>query len=49
MMVHGEDLLSAAGIDWKSCAKLVGGRPSAQRVTADRKVDQERAAPARVR
>ena len=37
--VLGEDLLAAAGIDWKSYAKLVGERPSAQKVTADRKVD----------
>jgi len=43
--VYGEDLLSTAGIDWKSHAKWVGSRPSAQRVSADRKADQERAAP----
>lgn len=35
--VLGEDLLSAAGIDWKSHLALVGARPSAQRVAADRK------------
>ena len=35
--VYGEDLLGAAGIDWKAYAKLIGERPSAQRVTADRK------------
>ena len=44
--VYGEDLLSAGGIDWKPYAKRVGERPSAQRVTADRKADQERAAAA---
>lgn len=33
----GEDLLLAAGIDWKSYVKTVGERPSAQRVAADRK------------
>jgi glutathione S-transferase len=44
--VYGEDLLSAGGIDWKPYAKLVGERPSARRVTADRKADQERAAAA---
>ena len=44
--IYGEDLLSAAGIDWKPYAKLVGERPSAHRVTADRKADQERAAAA---
>ena len=43
-IVYGADLLAAAGVDWKSHGKLVGERPSAQRVTADRKADQERAA-----
>jgi len=38
--VLGEDLLAANGIDWKSYARLVGERPSAQRVVADRKRDQ---------
>jgi glutathione S-transferase len=42
--VYGEDLLAAAGVDWKTYSKLIGERPSAQRVTADRKADQERAA-----
>lgn len=36
-LVLGEDLLAAAGVDWKAYVKLVGERPSAQRVTADRK------------
>lgn len=36
-IVLGEDLLAAGGVDWKSYVKLVGERPSAQRVTADRK------------
>ena len=40
--VYGDDLLVAAGIDWKAHAKLVGARPSAQKVTADRKAVQER-------
>ena len=44
--VYGEDLLAAAGVDWKPYVKRVGERPSAQRVTADRKADQERAAAA---
>ena len=35
--VYGEDLLAAGGVDWKPYSKLVGGRPSAQRVVADRK------------
>jgi glutathione S-transferase len=33
----GEDLLLAAGVDWKSYVKSVGERPSAQKVAADRK------------
>ena len=45
--VCGEDLLSAGGVDWKAYVKVVGERPSAQRVTADRKADQERAAAAK--
>lgn len=38
--VLGEDLLATHDIDWKSYARLVGERPSAQRVVADRKRDQ---------
>ena len=45
--IYGECLLGAAGIDWKPYIALVGQRPSAQRVTADRKRDTERAAAAR--
>ena len=37
--VYGEDLLAAQGVDWKGYVKLVGERPSAQRVAADRKAD----------
>jgi glutathione S-transferase len=44
--VLGDDLLAAAGVDWKSYVKLIGERPSAQRVAADRKADAERAAAA---
>ena len=44
--VYGEDLLVSGGIDWKPYAKRVGERASAQRVSADRKADQERSAPA---
>ncbi len=43
-LVLGEDLLAAAGVDWKSYVKLVGERPSAQRITSDRKAEQERLA-----
>jgi glutathione S-transferase len=39
-MVLGEDLLASAGVDWKGYTKLVGERPAALKVTADRKADQ---------
>jgi glutathione S-transferase len=42
--VLGEDLLVAAGIDWKPYAAMIGQRPTAQKVAADRKADQERLA-----
>ncbi len=42
--VLGEDMLAAAGIDWKAYVKRIGERPSAQKVAADRKADTERAA-----
>jgi glutathione S-transferase len=45
-LVLGEDLVLAAGIDWKAYAKLVGERPSARKITADRKAEQERLASA---
>jgi glutathione S-transferase len=35
--VYGEDVLAAGGIDWKPYSRLIGERPSAQRVVADRK------------
>jgi glutathione S-transferase len=44
--VLGEDLLAAAGIDWKAYAALIGQRPSAQKVDADRKADVARMAAA---
>lgn len=37
----GEDLVAAAGIDWKGYVRLLGERPSVQRVNADRKRDTE--------
>lgn len=43
-IVLGEDLLAAAGVDWKAYVKVVGERPSAQRINADRKAEQERLA-----
>jgi glutathione S-transferase len=30
-------MLAAASVDWKAYVKLIGDRPSAQRVVADRK------------
>ncbi|GAB4551596.1 MAG: glutathione S-transferase family protein [Rhizobacter sp.] len=41
--VYGEDLLAAGGIDTRAYTKFIGERPSAQKVTADRKADQEKA------
>jgi glutathione S-transferase len=35
----GSDLMAAGGIDLKPYLKLIGARPSAQKVTADRKAD----------
>ncbi len=35
--VYGEDLLLAAGVDYKPYIKFIGERPSAQKVLADRK------------
>lgn len=35
--IYGEDLLLAAGVDYKPYLKLIGERASAQRVVADRK------------
>ena len=39
--IYGEDLLVASGIDWKTYAQLIGARPSAQKVVADRKAAQD--------
>ncbi|MCY1167881.1 Glutathione S-transferase [compost metagenome] len=41
--VYGEDLLLAAGVDYKPYIKLVGERPSAQKVLADRKAATSKA------
>jgi glutathione S-transferase len=40
--VYGEDLISAAGIDWKAYMARLGERPSVQRVNADRKTATQR-------
>ena len=37
---YGEDLLAAAGIDVRGYTRLIGERPAAQKVAADRKSDQ---------
>ena len=44
--VLGEDMLAAAGIDWKGYSALIGQRPSAQKVDADKKADAARMAAA---
>ena len=36
-IVYGEDLLLAAGVDYKAYLKTIGEQPSAQKVAADRK------------
>ncbi len=39
-VVCGEDLVAAAGIDWKAYVKLIEARPTAQKVATDRKAAQ---------
>jgi glutathione S-transferase len=39
--VLGSDLLYEGGVDWKPYVKMIGERPSAQRVSADRKAEQD--------
>ncbi|HEY1393739.1 MAG TPA: glutathione S-transferase [Methylibium sp.] len=41
---YGVDLLAAADVDWKSYVKLIDSRSTAQKVAAERKADQGRAA-----
>jgi glutathione S-transferase len=48
-IVCGEDLVAAAGIDWKSYVKLIEQRPAAQKIAADRKADQVRMAAAQAK
>jgi glutathione S-transferase len=40
-VIYGEDLIAAFGIEWKPYVKMLGERPSLQRVNADRKRDTE--------
>jgi len=39
--VLGEDMLAAAGIDWKAYLKVMADRPTVVRVAADRKAEQD--------
>ena len=48
-LVLGEDALAAHGIDWKAYSALVGERPSAQKVNADRKAAQAQFAAAQAK
>ncbi len=43
--VYGEDLLANAGIDYKGYLKLIGERPAAQKVVADRKAAMQASKP----
>ena len=45
--VYGEDLLAAGGIDLKGYSRMIGERPSAQKVAADRKAAAGDRAPAK--
>ena len=38
--IYGDDLLAAAGVDYKPYLKFIGERPAAQKVVADRKAAQ---------
>lgn len=38
--IYGEELLAAHGVDWKAYTRFIGERPSARKVTADRKADE---------
>lgn len=40
--IYGEDMLAANGIDMKAYLATVGTRPSAMKVSADRKADQQK-------
>jgi glutathione S-transferase len=39
--VLGEDLLAAAGVDWKTYSRMIGERPTAVKVAADRAASQK--------
>ena len=38
--IYGEDLLLAVGVDYKPYIRMIGERPSAQKMVADRKAAQ---------
>lgn len=40
--IYGEDLLAAAGVDYKPYVRFIGERPAARKVIADRKAVQAR-------
>ena len=42
--IYGQDLLLAAGIDYKPYMKMIGERPTAQKVMADRRTEQAKLA-----
>jgi glutathione S-transferase len=46
-LVLGEDMLAAAGVDWKGYTRMIGDRSAAQRVVADRKAEEAAMAAAR--
>lgn len=43
-IIYGEDLLAAGGVDWKAYTRMIGERPAAQKVVADRKAAEQAAA-----
>ena len=44
-VVYGEDMLLAAGVDWKGYAKLIETRPTAASIAAERKAEQAALSP----
>jgi len=43
--IYGEDLLAAAGVDWKGYARLIETRPAAMQIAAERKAEQAALSP----
>jgi glutathione S-transferase len=46
-IVFGEDLLAAAGIDWKGYTRMIGERPTAAQIVTERKAEQAKLLAAR--